>query len=285
MAVAAVCSLPLLVLHATRVLDFGFAVTRVLPLTIFTLALVINGVYGGPVRDYVFIAAAIFIIGYVTVSYRAWAGARDQYRHEQKTAFEVRRRTVMEKFTAELGGKMGELTGAAAQAAELVKSGTSPELAGTRARLERAIAPVERLRKEYDELGKHVALLTSLAFVPFDRRLEKVEQDASAFRDRLEPHIALLRGELAAFQSGADALVSPTREGEIHCVACGRSTPDAPFCQHCGVPRPATVACAKCHEQILVPVHLLGDRTQLPSLFCLYCGARVPLGPAKRGTS
>ena len=285
MAVAAVFSLPLLVLHAARVLDFRFALTRMLPLTIFTLALVINGVYGGALRDYVFIAAVIFIIGYVTVSYRAWAGARDEYRHEQKTAFAARRRAAMEKFTADLGGKMGELTGAAAQAAEFVKSGSGPELAGVRARLERAIAPVEGLRKEYEALGKHVALLTSLAFVPFDRTLDKVERDAGAFRDRLEPHIALLQGELAAFQSAVESLAPPSREGQIHCVACGRSTPDAPFCQHCGVPRATTVVCARCHEQMVVPVHLLGDRSRVPALFCLHCGARVPMGQGKRGAS
>jgi hypothetical protein len=285
MTVAAVFSLPLLVLHASRVLNFRFALTRMLPLTIFTLALVINGVYGGPLRDYGFIAATIFIIGYVTVSYRAWAGDRDQYRHERETAFAARRRAVMEKVTVELGGKMAELTAAATQSAEYVKSGGGPELAAARSRLERAIGPVEGLRKDYEELAKRAALLTSLPFTPFDGTLNRVERETGAFRDRLEPHIALLRGELAAFQSAVKSLAPPAREGQLHCVACGRSTPDAPFCQHCGVSQAATAVCAECHQQMVMPVHLLADRGQAPVLFCPHCGTRVPLLLNKPGIS
>ena len=285
MAVAAVFSLPLLVLHASRVLNFRFALTRMLPLTVFTLVLVINGVYGGPLRDYVFIAAAIFIMGYVTVSYRAWAGARDQYQHERKTAFAARRRAVMEKVIAELGGKMAELAAAATQAAEYVKSGSGPELAAARSRLERATGPVEGLRKDYEELAKRTALLTSLAFTPFEGTLDKVERETGAFRDRLEPHLALLRDELAAFKSAAKSLAPPAREGQIHCVACGRSTADAPFCQHCGVPRAAIAVCTECHQQMVMPVHLLADRSQAPVLFCPLCGNRVPLPLNQPGIS
>ena len=59
MAVAAAFSLPLLVLHVAAVLGFRFALTRVLPLAVFSLGLVLNGVYGGHFRDYIFISAAV----------------------------------------------------------------------------------------------------------------------------------------------------------------------------------------------------------------------------------
>ena len=52
MVVAAVFSFPLLLLHAWRIIDLKFAATRVLPLAVFTLGLVVNGVYGGGARDY-----------------------------------------------------------------------------------------------------------------------------------------------------------------------------------------------------------------------------------------
>ena len=59
MAVSAVFSLPLLVLHVAAFLGLRFALTRVLPLAVFSLGLVITGVYGGEARDYVFVAAAV----------------------------------------------------------------------------------------------------------------------------------------------------------------------------------------------------------------------------------
>jgi hypothetical protein len=82
MAVSAIFSLPLLALHVSRVLDWRFALTRVAPLTLFTLGLVINGVYGGTIRDYVFVGAAIFIIGYITIIYPTWTANRQQYQKE-----------------------------------------------------------------------------------------------------------------------------------------------------------------------------------------------------------
>ena len=76
MGISALFSLPLLLLHLTRVINFQFAYRRALPLAVLTLALVINGVYGGSLRDYIFIAAVIFVIAYLTISYDRWAIAR-----------------------------------------------------------------------------------------------------------------------------------------------------------------------------------------------------------------
>jgi len=68
MAVSAAVSLPLLVLHASRIVDRWFAMTRVGPLAAFTLGLVVNGVYGGPARDYLFLTALITAVAVLTVS-------------------------------------------------------------------------------------------------------------------------------------------------------------------------------------------------------------------------
>jgi hypothetical protein len=87
MAAASLFSLPLLVLHVSRVLGLKFALTRVVPLAAFTLGLVVNGVYGGGIRDYVFVAAAIFVIAYVTVSYEGWAAGHDKRRQELEEAY------------------------------------------------------------------------------------------------------------------------------------------------------------------------------------------------------
>lgn len=82
MAVSALLSLPLVTLHVSRIIDGRFAATRTLPLSVYTLALVINGVYGGEWRDYGFMLGAFLAIAFVTISYPSegagprWAEAR-----------------------------------------------------------------------------------------------------------------------------------------------------------------------------------------------------------------
>jgi hypothetical protein len=97
MAVSGLFSLPLLVLHVSRVLDLKFAITRVFPLAIFTLGMVVNGVYGGAFRDYGFIVATIIIIGYATISYESWAAGRETHLRNQEAAYLAQRRELVEK--------------------------------------------------------------------------------------------------------------------------------------------------------------------------------------------
>jgi hypothetical protein len=233
-------------------------------------------VYGGQLRDYIFIAAAIFVIGYVTVSYKAWAAGRDKYRHEQESAFSARRRAVMDKITSELGGKMAELGAAGAQAGEYIKASTGSELAAARSRLQQAVGPLEGLRKEYEELTKRLSSLASAPFTPFDTSIRAIERQAAAFRDRLEPHIALLRAELVTFHDAVRSLTAPAQDGHVYCISCGRMTPEAPYCQHCGSARAAIRTCPECHHPMVVPVHLLEEKSKGAPLFCTHCGTRLP---------
>lgn len=66
--IAALTSLPLLVVHVSRLIDRDFAWMRALPLAVFTLGIVVNGVYGGAFRDYGFIAAAFVTVTYLTLT-------------------------------------------------------------------------------------------------------------------------------------------------------------------------------------------------------------------------
>jgi prepilin-type N-terminal cleavage/methylation domain-containing protein len=84
MGIAGVLSLPLLALHVSRIVNIWFALSRVLPLAVFTLALVINGVYGGEIRDYLFIAGTVLTIAFVTVTYPAWALNRERGRKQHE---------------------------------------------------------------------------------------------------------------------------------------------------------------------------------------------------------
>ena len=70
LGIAAAGSIPLLAIHLGRIVEPRFALTRVLPFAVLTLGLMINGVYGGALREYLYLACLIVLIGYLTVTYR-----------------------------------------------------------------------------------------------------------------------------------------------------------------------------------------------------------------------
>ncbi|MFN8607664.1 MAG: MFS transporter [Vulcanimicrobiota bacterium] len=72
LAVAAALAQPLLIIHVWRTVDLRFAVFYVLPLADLTLAVVVNGVFGGPWRDLFFLAAGFVAVATVTLSYGRW---------------------------------------------------------------------------------------------------------------------------------------------------------------------------------------------------------------------
>ncbi|MEW6278978.1 MAG: type II secretion system protein [Candidatus Eremiobacterota bacterium] len=79
LAIAAACSLPLLMLHVSRVLDARFALLYTLPLALVTLGLVVNGVYGGPARDYVFVGGTAAVVALLTLTYPRWYANRQRW--------------------------------------------------------------------------------------------------------------------------------------------------------------------------------------------------------------
>ncbi len=83
--IAASASLPLLLVYLlhnfkTDFIDMKFALTRILPLAGLTIALVVNGVYGGEIREYLFLGAAFMVLAYVNLSWRQWSDGRRQYK-------------------------------------------------------------------------------------------------------------------------------------------------------------------------------------------------------------
>jgi prepilin-type N-terminal cleavage/methylation domain-containing protein len=81
---ASVVSLPLLMLHVIRITDRSFALSRVLPLVVFTLATAVAGVFFDRQRALVFLAAAVFVIAFLTVTYRRWAAGRKAHADEKR---------------------------------------------------------------------------------------------------------------------------------------------------------------------------------------------------------
>jgi hypothetical protein len=286
MIVAAVFSLPLLVLHVAAVLGFHFALTRVLPLAGFSLGLVINGVYGGANRDYVFIGAVVVVVSYMTVTFPRWAGRREQHRQESDRAYTAGRRALMEVLTADLGRRVADLKAAGARADRQLRAWASDEgRAPARSRLQMAGEAVPTLVKEYEQL------LTRLGVLPVARDWQQLEnlsglqREADAFRERVDLRLACLRAELEGSQPAAAAPAEPSRAGDIHCAACGRSVPAAPFCQQCGAVQALVVVCPKCGEKDVLPMHYIpGGIPSGKELFCTNCGATLtPLVCVPRG--
>jgi Prokaryotic N-terminal methylation motif len=271
MIVSAVFSLPLLVLHVAAVLGLRFALTRVLPLAIFSLALVINGVYNsGAARDYFFIGAAVLLITYLTLTFPRWAAGRARHREENDRTYAGAKRSAAELITRDLGRRIADLKAGDARAEHRIRSLAHGDPA--RARLEMARAPVAGLTAEYEELQKRLgALPVQRDWLQLDL-LPTVHKDAEALRDRLDTALAVLESECPAATGTQTA--EPAREGEVHCAACGQTVPRATFCQQCGSRQAVEATCGQCGVMSVLPVHFFPEGVPpAKQLFCSSCGA------------
>ncbi|NUQ61341.1 MAG: prepilin-type N-terminal cleavage/methylation domain-containing protein [Pirellulales bacterium] len=270
MIVAAVFSLPLLMLHVAAVLGFRFALKRVLPLAALSLGLVLNGVYGGGIRDYVFIGATILVIGYATITFPRWAAKRECHRQETGRDYTAARRSLMETIAQDLGRRVADLKAAGTRAENVVK--LLPDAEAPRSRLETAREPVQGLNKEYEEMQKRFSWLPVQGDSQHMGLVTGLRNDAEAFRERVELALEYLRVELKSVEAPASS-PEQAREGKTHCAACGQTVPKAPFCAQCGSVQPVLLACPRCGERNVLPVHFFPEG--VPSskeLFCIRCG-------------
>ena len=83
LAIAALLAQPLLLLHVWRTVNLRFSLFYVLPLADLTLALVVNGVFGGPWREAVFLSFGFLAMGLVTLTYPRWRSHRLAWQRSQ----------------------------------------------------------------------------------------------------------------------------------------------------------------------------------------------------------
>jgi hypothetical protein len=274
MLVSAVFSLPLLILHVAAVLGLRFALTRVLPLAILSLGLVINGVYGGPARDYVFVAAAVLVTAYLTATFPRWAAGRARHRRESDQAYTTERTRLTDLIAYDLGRRVADLKAADARAERRVRSLAAGDSA-ERLRLEMARQPVPGLIAGYDELQKR------LSGIPAQRDwlqadlLSNLRADAENLRERLDATLPTLMWE-----EPPAAEPSTPAATEHHCAACGHAVSPAPFCPHCGSRQALESTCGQCGTKTLLPMHLYPTGAPpTTALFCTHCGAALA-GPS-----
>jgi prepilin-type N-terminal cleavage/methylation domain-containing protein len=296
--ISAVLSLPLLMIHVSRFWGARFAAFWILPLAAFTLAIVINGVYGGPYRTFIYIGLTVVAAAFFTFTYRSWAEKRKAHKAEKE-------RRVQEARAEALGE-------------EARRKKEDQRQAWRKSRIEKAKAAVDRL----DEQRRRAENLTEEAVLLLSR---KAPEEDAAFRDPLskalddlpEPDEAVAELRRAAsdlrdiaeddalsaavsnirndaekrrrhVQYAADALedavaaLKTARErkkaealrtaGVIHCLACGFGCPFTNFCPNCGVRNPEKITCAHCGETYMLPIHWLGDAEKPEPLHCMACG-------------
>lgn len=286
MILSAGCSLPLLIFHVAGVLGYHFALTRVLPLAVFSLGLVINGVYGGEVRNYVFIGAAVLIIAYLTLTFPRWVAGREQHREESDHAYTSVRQELVNTLTVDLVRRLAELKSAGARADTRIQAlAGDPEQAQVRSRLDIARKPVDDLSREHGEL------LQRLANLPVKRDwlqpdlVPALKTDADALGERIDQARASLNAEMQNVRPPASLIEQP-REDQTHCAACGQVVPRAPYCLQCGSLQPVVIACPECQATNVLPVHLFPE--DVPSsrdLFCSQCGTILTGMVRRRRTS
>lgn len=268
-AISTLLSMPLLMLHVSRVIHAHFAFTRTLPLAIFTLALVINGVYGGELRDYIFIAAAFVCMAFLTVTFRRWAGNRESWLRTIEN-------NLADKIKA-LAGNVAAAREIDLQARNNLQQSDPANLSDLRTGVENQWKYLARQFQEYESMSTDASKLLTTSN-PNER---------SYFRNSLRDRLTMFEGCL--FHAGknlqnAIQQLNQAREsyrgkswqsapGKLHCPACGHAGETTPFCPQCGAPCPLVLTCGKCGDTLRIPMHVV-DKTQLKNnkVHCLACG-------------
>ena len=275
MVLSAFFSLPLLILHVARFVNLRFAVVQVLPLAVFTLAMVICGVYGGDLRNHVFVGAAVMVIAYVTITYPKWSAARIKYRMEREVLVETTNDRLRALVTQTVEKAVANLRSADAVAEGMLSAEDPPALSPLRYRVIQARQPLSEFLKGYRNGLDH----------PFTGYMEGELERLTAGREQAIHRTERQASQMsAALTSAVDELQVAREErcgkskaasidsGEKHCVACGKASTDSPHCPHCGILRASTLVCRECGMVLTVPTHALATTAGL-TLHCPGCGA------------
>lgn len=222
--VALVCWAPPLVLHVSHVVDRRFALRLALPLGFFTLLLVVNGVYGGPWRDYFYLAAAVGTVAFLTTSYQRWLRIRaelvERARAVREAEQEQERSRVLEEERAQ------------------------------QARREQAQTLLEQAAAALDQPDPRALRSTRRTVRGLCQKVGSSPEAADALRRALE-RLESLRREL------------PPRPASGCCMACGHGGAQGNFCPACGQRQARTVVCGGCATAVVLPVHLWQDEPRL----------------------
>lgn len=277
MAISAIFSIPLLILHVSRVIGFKFAILQVFPLTLFTLAMVINGVYGEEIRDYVFIGGTIFVMTYLTITYKKWSAGRDVYQKEKKTKGQERNRQLSKKIVSEIGESVLQAE-VSLNEASLFLMAPNKEMESFKIRVTQEQKNMREVLKEYENLVNRLNYLPDSETWEYRNLYDSIEDSANRFHEKLQQSLQKLQKILQTIQEQKNAYRAEIKD-RIFCTSCGESGPQTPFCQQCGTPRAQNLLCKECKGTITLITHLFEAKKIPNALHCQSCGAIQEIGP------
>lgn len=295
---SAVLSLPLLMFHVSRFWGTRFAGLWILPLAAFTLAIVINGVYGGSYRTYIYIGLTVLAAAFFTYTYKDWSENRKAHRAEkerrwqaeiaaeeeaeqnrqQEARLEAWRKSRIDKARSALDRleEQGRRVENLMEEAELLLAKTeAPGESDIRDIATKAASDLAGQDDLMDEKRQRMSDLETIeddaalsaAVSQFRAETEKQRRSVQYAADALEDALATLKTlqerKKADARRAADAL---------HCLACGFGHPSSNYCPNCGVKSPEKLTCARCGETYMIPTHLLGEKVGSAGLHCMVCG-------------
>lgn len=293
MAVAAGLSLPLLVIHVSinfldPALNWLFALSRVLPLAVFSLSLVVVGVYGAHWRESVYVGAVVVVLGWITITYKSWSAGRRAHRQERQRQRLRRESEAPIRATLERLRALPRLH----VATELLLREVREEMA----RLVRPAPALGRLHKEWHALSREIGELEQALIrtseIPdeelhkescrtLEEKARELEERMRETASRMQREVAQGRKHLEQTRQEQEAAQPVWEEGTARCMACGQAGPgESQYCYRCGERMPVRLACSECRALNHLPVHLLAVWPPPRPIHCLACGQLLENGGA-----
>ncbi|MEE4356096.1 MAG: prepilin-type N-terminal cleavage/methylation domain-containing protein [Desulfococcaceae bacterium] len=291
-------SLPLLMIHTGRFLDISFSFTHVLPLALFTLGIVINGVYGGPYRSYVFIAFTVFAAAFITLTYKTWLEKRKAFAEKKIQERQAEIQRVQEKEDAEkkkkafaawrmsvekkIGKTVEKLTKIHQEADALEKKITvlmdypdAEEHLRTRQFIEKRSGYLSELGTRSADLRSRMESLINIRDEEeFSRQSAALEEEAERFGREYGQSAEVLHksvGDLLRMREYAEEERGEAADRH-HCLICGFESRQSRYCPDCGSPRPLPLTCGQCGEIYMLPLHMIDREKAGQHFHCLRCG-------------
>lgn len=302
---SALFSLPLLMFHVSSISDRRFALRMVLPLAVFTLLIVINGVYGGAFRNYIFVGFTVVTVAFFTLTYARWSNKRKVYQEEKRRLREAalleeedkKRKETEEKKALKL--LEDDLANHRNLLKQCNKVKMKLELLETEAGTLLAEAPKDTAINARAGVEASLGRIAGLFSVSsrIDREFQSLlpAEDPAAYRSKSEAlekrckeHTRALKLAARRIRSALDSLdrqlqqeaISAGKKADIrHCIHCGAPSLKSTFCPQCGFPRPKEYKCPECGGIYLHPVHLIDRRKPADSVHCASCGRKITIDP------
>jgi prepilin-type N-terminal cleavage/methylation domain-containing protein len=297
---SALLSIPLLMIHVTRILDKSFVFTRVLPLTIYTLAIVINGVYGAGLRKYIFLVLTVVTIAFITFTYKKWSVKRKEH-HKEQTRFieeqkqqelELHKEKKLEKKRTEkrlnMKNKMTEAFRAADRRwaeVEVLKDEANlllghedkEEYQTIRQSIESTLIQLDDSQTGFKNINTSYAdiLKTTDALETVDT-YSMIIQEVHRHMQNLETLVKMLHAYMEDLkQQRKEEKILARKADEMHyCIFCGAAGSPSPFCSQCGILNPLDLKCRQCGEVYRLPVHMIARGKIIEPIHCMTCGEK-----------